>query len=148
MPSPNNPGRQGNRPPPVIAAQPAATPAERVSPVVAAAPAPPPLVEPKVVDGEATSPSDVPAVEESSAPVEPTPTEGAVDLGAIAGDLQRLAEGALAAVEVLPKPAAFVAVVPIFVGGEKGRVEPGESYTPHDAAERVRFLAQGVIRPA
>jgi hypothetical protein len=131
MAGPHDKYRGGSKPPSVIAAQPVARPEAPVSPVAATVPAPPAL---NVVDGDDKTPADAPPVviDVPSVPVEPVKTAAA------------LAEPAQ---PEPPKPTAFVAVCPIFVGGEKGRVEPGAPYKPTNDAERDLFLAQGVIRP-
>lgn len=41
---------------------------------------------------------------------------------------------------------SYVAVLPIFVGGDRGTVPIGAPYKPADDAERIRFLSQGAIR--
>ena len=141
MAGPNDKHRQGGHTPPpsVIASAPAAAPEVepvRSAPVAAASPAPV-VTEPAQADVE--PPSAKPEV------------SGGVDLAPIADALHTLA--AAAKTEALAPPApppavppSYVAVCPIFVGGQRGRVEPGEPYKPANDAERDLLLAQRVIR--
>ena len=157
MAGPNDKHRQGgHKPPPsVIASAPAAAPEVepvRSAPVAVASPAPV-IAEPAQAD-----------VEPPSAKTE---VSGGIELAAVASSLQAIADSAKAgdpfavhldgvvvfdgkvAAERPPPPAAppsYVAVYPIFVGGQRGRIEPGEAYKPASDAERDMLLAQRVIR--
>lgn len=140
MAGPNDKHRQGgHKPPPsVIASAPAAAPEVepvRSAPVAVASPAPV-VTEPAQADVEPPS-----AKPEAS---------GSVDIAPIAESLHALAAvKAEAPAPPAPQPAAppsYVAVCPIFVGGQRGRVEPGEAYKPASDTERDMLLAQRVIR--
>jgi hypothetical protein len=156
MAGPNDKHRQGgHKPPPsVIASSPASAPEvepERPAPVAAASPAPL-ATEPAQADVEP--------------PIANPEVSGGIELAAVASSLQAIAEsakagesftvhldgvvfdGKVAAERPLPPavPPSYVAVCPIFVGGQRGRIEPGEAYKPANDAERDMLLAQRVIR--
>lgn len=126
------PSPKGGAKPPSILAAPPAAPVEPVSAVAAAEPAQAPTEPAKGNVGAANG------------------SEGSSDIAEAAATLARLTvaaqpEPALPESQA-PAPAArYVAVYPIC--GADGRTEPGQPYQPGDDAERLLFLAQGVIRP-
>lgn len=140
MAGPNDRHRQGgHKPPPsVIASAPAAAPEvepARSAPVAEASPAPV-IAEPAQADVEPPS-----AKPEAS---------GGIDIAPIAEALHTpAAVKSDVPAPPAPQPAAppsYVAVCPIFVGGQRGRIEPGEAFKPATDAERDLLLAQRVIR--
>lgn len=134
MPAPNQP-RGGNRPPPVIAAQPTAPQGEPAPSVVAVA-----------------LPAIVPASALVDAPSPPSEPVGGSFANARRA-LQSLAEaaavpGASEAASAAQEPAKapqYVATVRHFVGGERGYIEPGEPIAPR-AEDLLVMLAQRTIR--
>jgi hypothetical protein len=95
----------------------------------------------------------VAAAEPAPAPAEPAqgnvePAQGSFDALTSLTTFARLAAQPEPppAESPAPAPAAYLATARIFVGGEKGYVEPGEPYVPSDETERLLFLSQRVIR--
>lgn len=122
MPTPNQPRAGGNRPPSVIAAQPAAPQEEPAPSVVAAVP-----------------PVSVPSPEPITSTFE---RQGAFDLSDARDALQQLAQTQQ---KDAPPAARYIATVRHFMGGERGYIEPGEPIDP-SATDLPTMLAQGTIR--
>ncbi len=159
MAGPNDKHRQGgHKPPPSVIASAAAAAPEvepvRPAPVAAASPAPviaepaPADVEPPSAKPEASGGIDMAPIADAAAKFVHTLAAANIE----AGDIVLPTKAALGEqrttfvfVEDAP-PTSYVAVCPIFVGGQRGRVEPGEEYKPASDAERDMLLAQRVIR--
>lgn len=132
------PLKNGGKPPSVIATP--AAPVEPVSPVVAAEPAP--------VHVEPAKPDVAPAPAPSEGP-----KQGAFEIADAVSTFVRPAaqpEPAPPESQALA-PAAkplgtHIAKVRVFIGGERGYVEPGQAFSPA-ASDIALMLAQGTIAP-